>query len=395
LRATVASSAEEKFGSGGGDGDDDGGGGGGGGGGGDSANSDADGSRDSPVVLEMHRGTAATSVGTLTPNTIATDVDLAVLSVQIGHWPSAARQTFVGRDALPSEVALATRKYEREAATVTTGMTPGTTDCEPRKYLWCADLGQADVEVRFSAQVTRTLRIGTAQMLALTFFNAHATGSTAQLVKATGVSRDPLVLALLAMAHPKVAVLLKRPSCKQVRLDDRWCLNFRYGLSSSPSSSPATTSFTAADAADAVVAVPPRLAGASARAVLATLDQREHETAVDAFRRNLTDSSIVREMKTRRVMTDERLFDAVSSHLADTHRVVVTRPEFAARVKVLIADQYLEPFAVPLSSSSSPLSSPPPDTRSAKSSFSLSSSASSDLQSTLSPPAANGYRYLT
>jgi hypothetical protein len=224
-------------------------------------------------------------------------------------------------------VSLATREYER-----------GATALEPRNHLWCADLGRAEVEVRFSAHVTRTLRVGTAQMLALVFFNTHTIGSTAQLTKATGVARDPLALELLAMAHPKVAVPLKRPNCKEVKPDDRWCLNFRYAPPPPPPT-PSSSSSTAT--ADSVIVVPPRLGGVSARQVLTELNRSDRDTGRDRLLRRLADDAIVREMKTRRVMTDDRLFSAVSSQICETHRLVITRQEYAARIQALIADKYL------------------------------------------------------
>lgn len=253
--------------------------------------------------------------------------------------------------------------------------------------------------MRFSAHVTRTLRVGTTQMLALAFFNSHAAGSTAQLVVATGVAFEPLALALLAMAHPDVAVLLKRPHCKEVKPGDRWCLNFRYGSSPTPtpSSSSSSSSFSSSSSppppssfapsvacTDAVVVVPLRIADSSARAVVAQIRQSEQDAERQRLVRHLVDATIVREMKTRRVVSDAQLFKVVAAALADTRRVVITRDEYAARVKALVADEYLEPVEIPAPAPSQPAPRPTPG-----SDFSRAT-----LSATSSPPETGGYRYL-
>jgi hypothetical protein len=307
----------------------------------------------------------------------------------------AARQAFVARDSLLPAVALAARKYEREA-----------TDREPRKYTWCADLGRAEIEVRFSAQVTRTLRVGTTQMLALVFFNTHTIGSTAQLVKATGVARDSLISALLALAHPKVAVLLKRPNCRDAKPDDRWCLNSRYGSSPTPPSSSASSSSSSFSSSssppssssflpsvartDAVIVVPLRIADSSARAVVTQIEQSEQDAERQRFVRHRVDAAIVREMKTRRVVSDDQLFKVVAAALGDTRRVVITRDEYAARVKALVADGYLEAVEIPAVSSPQFVPSPTPGSGFSPASLSV---APAPPPPPLLPE--KGYRYLT
>eukprot|EP00485_Elphidium_margaritaceum_P002331 CAMPEP_0202686960 /NCGR_PEP_ID=MMETSP1385-20130828/2697_1 /ASSEMBLY_ACC=CAM_ASM_000861 /TAXON_ID=933848 /ORGANISM="Elphidium margaritaceum" /LENGTH=767 /DNA_ID=CAMNT_0049341651 /DNA_START=114 /DNA_END=2417 /DNA_ORIENTATION=+ len=97
-----------------------------------------------------------------------------------------------------------------------------------RRLNFQMDKGKADVSVQFSAKVKKILVVSTYQMLVLLLFNNKQTWTFKEMVDATGIPREDLMVAVLSMAHPKVKAMRKAPNTKEVADDHKFQINPKY-----------------------------------------------------------------------------------------------------------------------------------------------------------------------
>jgi len=87
--------------------------------------------------------------------------------------------------------------------------------------------GTAELSVDFDSG-RKDLVVHTYQMCVLMLFNEHETISWKQMKATTGIDPDDLERHVLALAHPKVKILLKKPNRKELTDTDKFQLNKGY-----------------------------------------------------------------------------------------------------------------------------------------------------------------------
>jgi len=125
------------------------------------------------------------------------DLNFNVNVCTTGYWPSRT----IPQSNLPSDVANVCEKFKRFYLNQHSG----------HKLDWRLDQGQAELQVVFSAKVRRTIVVTTYQMMIMLVFNSARTPTFKQILDITGIPRTDIVNHLMSLAHPKVAVLAKRP----------------------------------------------------------------------------------------------------------------------------------------------------------------------------------------
>lgn len=106
-----------------------------------------------------------------------------------------------------------------------------------RKLIWNLHQGIAEVEVYFSPKGTSPptlLIVTTLQMMILCMFAEKKIVRLASLLNATGVTKEEIFPHLMALVHPDVRVLLKKPFNKALLESDRFQLNSHYSHPQNP-----------------------------------------------------------------------------------------------------------------------------------------------------------------
>jgi cullin 3 len=96
-----------------------------------------------------------------------------------------------------------------------------------RKLVFDTSRGTADLQVDFD-KGTKTLVVHTFQMAVLMLFNECDVMTWKQIKDETGIEEDELERYVLAMAHPKVRLLLKRPNSKDLADDHKFKFNTKF-----------------------------------------------------------------------------------------------------------------------------------------------------------------------
>jgi hypothetical protein len=212
-------------------------------------------------------------------------VDLDVIVCSKSSWVNTRSITCK----LPEDL----RQAERVFVSAYTAL-PGKADC---KVEWAADEGRAEVLVHFNPTTSKTLVVTTMMMLILLQFNKNKSITCSELVSMIGITKTALANDLLSLARPSVNVLQKKPPSKSLNDSDLFRLNPNF-------ESPMFK-----------LAVP--------RVVLVSEDTEEFKSAtLDVGRQSMIDASIVRFMKTAKVMDHSELVEAVQRQLQDRFPVV-------------------------------------------------------------------------
>ena len=142
------------------------------------------------------------------------DITLEVHVCTTGYWPSSRAVGYK----IPEELRVCADRYRRFYLGQNSG----------HKLEWRMDLGQAELVVDFSSQMRRSLVVNTPQMMLLLAFNSQKILSYQQLLDITGLSRIDADNSILSLAHPKIAILLKRPNTKILELSHQFMVNNKY-----------------------------------------------------------------------------------------------------------------------------------------------------------------------
>ena len=232
----------------------------------------------------------------------ADDVQLEVNVCTTGYWPSSK----VIPCKMPRELSAACDKYKRFYLNQHSG----------HKLEWRFDQGQGEVVVDFSAATRKGLVLTTYQMMILLIFNAQKVVSYKAVVDMTGIPKYELANHLLSLAHPKVAVLLKKPNNKKLEDAHQFMLNGAYKNALKK------------------VAVP----------LLRTVEQEdsgeEENKAIELQRRHQMDAAVVRIMKTRKTLRHNLLVAEVIQQL--TARFKPKPNDIKKRIEALIEQEYME-----------------------------------------------------
>jgi len=142
------------------------------------------------------------------------DLQFNVNVCTTGYWPSRA----IPPANLPSDVSNVCDRFKRFYLNQHSG----------HKLDWRLDQGQAELQVVFSAKVRRTLVVTTYQMMIMLVFNSAKTPTFKQILDITGIPRNDIFNHLMSLAHPKVAVLAKRPNLNTLEDTHQFRINPAY-----------------------------------------------------------------------------------------------------------------------------------------------------------------------
>jgi len=96
-----------------------------------------------------------------------------------------------------------------------------------RKLTFDASRGSAELRVQFDAG-TKDLVCHTYSMCILLLYNEKDTWKWSEMHRKLGIEKSELERHVLALAHPKVKVLHKRPNVKALKEDDTFTFNNKY-----------------------------------------------------------------------------------------------------------------------------------------------------------------------
>jgi len=232
-------------------------------------------------------------------------LELYVMVCSKGYWPAAQN---LQKAKMPQQLAPATEafnKFYKDQQAM-------------RKIDWMFDLGQAEVNVRFAPGYVRTLQVSTFQMMCLLVFNSSTKAITCkQILDLTGLPKHLVADHLVTLAHPTVAILLKRPDGKDLDDTNLFIVNPKY-------KNPLRK---------VVVPIINGLVPVTARA--------EGPDPLVLARRNMIDCSIVRIMKVRQTFKHAQLTAEVMAQLKN--RFDPKSSDIKKRIDALIeqADPYL------------------------------------------------------
>ncbi len=236
-------------------------------------------------------------------------LELSVNVCSSGYWPSHQPVAFH----LPPELAKISASYQKFYLQEHAG----------HKLLWHVDKGGAEFEVHFSPKVKRSLVGTTYQMLLMMAFNGHKRLSCRQLHEITGVPISEFSHHLLSLAHPKVAVLLKKPNTKDLAEDHLFMINSKY--------------FNKFLKVPIPLMQPPRTRASDQAAEAEAAREAE---LVEIQRRHQIDAAIVRIMKVKKKSKHSVLVGDVIAQLKS--RFLPKPPLIKKRIEALIETEYLE-----------------------------------------------------
>eukprot|EP00823_Brevimastigomonas_motovehiculus_P008277 TRINITY_DN7560_c0_g1_i1.p1 TRINITY_DN7560_c0_g1~~TRINITY_DN7560_c0_g1_i1.p1 ORF type:complete len:748 (-),score=168.05 TRINITY_DN7560_c0_g1_i1:227-2470(-) len=229
------------------------------------------------------------------------DMQLNVTVCTTGYWPAhAAIQA-----SLPSELVDSCEKFKLFYLNKHTG----------HKIEWRLDQGSADVLVQFSPKVKRTLIVSTYQMMILLAFNQSKTCTYQQILTITGIPQNDIDNHLLSLAHPKVAVLEKRPNDNTLAADHKFRVNPKYMSKLLR------------------IPIPVLNTGKKNR-------QNEVPREIIQARNHMTDAAVVRIMKDRQRMKHQQLVVEVIEQLKV--RFMPKPADIKKRIEALIDQDYMK-----------------------------------------------------
>ena len=233
------------------------------------------------------------------------DTDEVLLEVNVcttGYWPSSK----VIPCKMPKELSAACDKYKRFYLNQHSG----------HKLEWRFDQGQGEIVVDFSAATRKGLVLSTYQMMILLIFNQQKIVTYKQIVDMTGIPKYEIANHLLSLAHPKVAVLLKKPNNKKLEDGHQFMLNGQYKNALKKVNVPLLRPLEQEDTGE------------------------EENKAIELQRRHQMDAAIVRIMKTRKTLRHNLLVAEVISQL--TARFKPKPNDIKKRIEALIEQEYME-----------------------------------------------------
>jgi len=230
-------------------------------------------------------------------------IELSVNVCSSGYWPASANIPYT----LPPALKVPCDKFQRFYLNQHNG----------HKLIWHMDKGQSENLVNFSPKISRTLVGTTYQMMILLCFNDTKILSFKQILDKTGVPKYEIAHHLLSLCHPKVQVLLKRPSGKTLEEDHKFMINGGY--------------------TNVLLKVSIPLMAKMKGEVEAHDDE---EKIIELQRRHQIDAAIVRIMKIRKTMKHPQLTGEVISQLKS--RFSPTPNVIKKRIEALIEQEYLE-----------------------------------------------------
>jgi cullin 3 len=231
-------------------------------------------------------------------------MELSVNVCSSGYWPTSTNIPYH----LPAELATACEKFKRFYLNQHNG----------HKLIWHMDKGRAEVLVHFSPKVSRTLVGTTYQAMIMLSFNTTKIISFKQILDFTGVPKYEIAHHLLSLAHPKVAVLLKKPASKTLEENHQFMINPKYS----------------AKLLKVVIPLMPALKREEGEG------GDEEAKIIEMQRRHQMDAAIVRIMKIRKTMKHPLLVAEVISQLKA--RFVPKPGIIKKRIEALIEQEYLE-----------------------------------------------------
>lgn len=144
-------------------------------------------------------------------NTRSVQLDCKVLTT--GFWPFPRRNACK----LPEEVVMECEKFRQYYCEKHSG----------RRLQFDTYQGQAELSVEF-ASGRKELVCSTYQMCVLMLFNDHEILTYQEIKQKTGIESEDLERHILALAHPKVNILKKKPNRKQLEDSDQFAFNNKY-----------------------------------------------------------------------------------------------------------------------------------------------------------------------
>ena len=232
------------------------------------------------------------------------EVDLSAHVLTTGCWPIASPK----KEVIPPELQSACKHFADYYLALHTG----------RKLTWLTNMGTADLRAELGGK-KRELVVNTHQMFILLQFNTAAKLTCAELREATGMNQGDAVRNLQSLACVKKHLILsKQPAGREVNDTDVFCVNeaFQSKLSKIKVSTVSTHK------------------GETETEVAKTREKVEDD------RRPQVEASIVRIMKSRKVLDDNSLVAEVTKQLQ--HRFLPQPQLIKKRIESLIERDYLE-----------------------------------------------------
>ena len=234
-------------------------------------------------------------------------VELAASVLTRGSWPLADAPQCV----LPPSIAIACEAFKQFYGHRHSG----------RRLHWLTSHGSGELKCSFD-KGKKELQVHTYQMCILVLYNSATSYTFQQIREMTSIPEAELRRHLLSLAHPKVKVLAKTPSTKEVHDDHTFAWNDAYTSPLYRVKIPLMALETAEEKAAA--------AGADADLPDSVLQSRQHSV----------DAAVVRIMKTRKTLEHNQLIIEVSKQLS--HRFVTDASFIKKRIEGLIEKEYLE-----------------------------------------------------
>lgn len=103
-----------------------------------------------------------------------------------------------------------------------------------RKIMWDFNYGSAEIEIMFNEKCTRTIICTTCQMIILLLFNNKKILTLKEILESTGFIEDDIAPYLLALCHPSVRIIAKKPNYALLSLTDMFQLNYKYNKIDNP-----------------------------------------------------------------------------------------------------------------------------------------------------------------
>jgi len=154
--------------------------------------------------------------------------------------------------------------------------------------LW-AEKGSADVVVDFSKTVKVTLSCTTIMMMILTTFNEKTIVTLQEIVDMTGLLKGVIRSHLLSLCHPKVKVLLKKPNVAELLETDQFMINSKFTSEYRKIKIPLMEIRNTNDEKNM------------------SKEEQDEKRAIELFRSNFVQATIVRIMKSRKQLSISRL----------------------------------------------------------------------------------------